>query len=70
MNINLGFLQFASWKRDNPDFYTGSGFWFRFFGYGLHFTNGRMSFSERNGYVKIRRLPFGWRFKPLKKGKY
>jgi len=45
---------------------SGSGFWFRiFWGYGLHFTNGKMRFSERHGYEKFLRLPFGWRIKIL-----
>jgi hypothetical protein len=49
----------------------GSGFWFRiFWGYGLHFTNGRKLFSERNGYEKRLHLPFGWRVKIIKKGSY
>lgn len=41
-------------------------FWFRICGYGLGFTCGYMTFSERNGYVK--KWKFGkWRMKFLHK---
>ena len=36
-------------------------FWFRIFGYGISFEKTRLNFSERNGYKKILKLPFGWR---------
>ena len=61
----------AGWMRKKGEFHPGSGFWFRiFWGYGLHFTNGPMLFSERNGYEKRMKLPFGWRVKIIKKGGY
>lgn len=45
-------------------------FWFRLFGYGLHFKDVRkhsLLFSERNGYV--RRVQIGnWSIKILKPG--
>ena len=47
--------------------YKTKGFWwFRVFGYGLSYvnlTNGKLSFSERNGfsrYIKIGRWSFRW----------
>lgn len=66
----------AGWRqsKDEKEFKRqmghGSGFWFRFLGYGLHFTNGRMLFSERNGLEKRLHLPFGWRVKIIKKKTY
>ena len=69
MNINLGFFQFASWKPD-PEFpgMGGSGCWFRIFGYGLHFTNAPHTFSERNGFKRIKNVPFtSYRWSVLKK---
>jgi len=35
--------------------------WFRIFGFGLFFTKWEPVFSERHGYKKRLRLPFGWR---------
>jgi hypothetical protein len=40
--------------------------WMRFFGRGFSFFNYPPLFSERNGYQKIFKLGFGWRFKFLK----
>jgi len=61
----------AGWKRQQPKDFSGSGFWFRiFWGYGLHFTNGMKLFSERNGYEKRLKLPFGWRVKIIKPRTY
>lgn len=42
--------------------------WFRFGrnGYGLSLKRTSMLFSERNGYDKYLKLPFGWRLKLLK----
>lgn len=39
------------------------GFWFRILGYGLSFRSPKMPilFSERNGYKKSVKLPYGWR---------
>lgn len=59
----------AGWidKKQFEGMRTGSGFWFRiFWGYGLHFTNGMKLFSERNGFEKRLKLPFGWRVKFIK----
>ncbi len=64
MEINLGWFQFASWKQGG---YIGAGFWIRIFGRGFHASNGSLNFSERNGYTKFLRLPFGWRIKGLKR---
>lgn len=41
------------------------GLWFRFWGWGLHFTNAEKTFSERNAYKKFLPLPFVWRVKIL-----
>jgi len=62
-------FEYAFWKNDSK-FYPGNGdgFWFRIFGWGLWFSNGRLHFSERYGHRKIRKLPFGWRFGFLKRG--
>lgn len=68
MKLKHRFLEYAYWKRDDTNDYFGSGFWFRIFGYGLWFSNGALNFSERNGYKKIRKLPFGWRMGFLKRG--
>lgn len=60
MHLNWRFIQFASWKRDGDSF-IGSGFWIRIFGREFHVTNGSLYFSERNGYKKFIKLPFGYR---------
>lgn len=60
----------ASWSPKHPELglpREGSGFWFRIYGYGLHFTNEPKLFSERNGHRKFLPLPFGWRMKLLKR---
>lgn len=47
------------------------GVWFRIFGYGLHISNTRPLFSERNGYRKVVRV-FGVKIEalqPANKGK-
>jgi hypothetical protein len=36
-------FSFGSWK---------DLFWFRIFGYGLSFSKGELSFSEKHGYIK------------------
>ncbi len=36
-------------------------FWFRIFGFGLHFKKSKPLFSERHGYKKLIQLGFGWR---------
>ena len=59
------FFSYAYWKKDNP--FSGSGFWFRILGYGLHFTDAPPLFSERNGYTKKIKLPFGFRMGFLKR---
>lgn len=41
--------------------------WFRIFGVGLCFRNGPPLFSERMGFKKCLRLPFGWRAEVLKR---
>lgn len=46
---------------------NGLWLWFRPFGRGVAVTNGPLLFSERYGYAKFLRLPFGWRAKLLKK---
>jgi hypothetical protein len=71
MNINLnsfnfGFIQFYSWNRKDTGEFSGSGCWFRVFGKGLHFSNGHLTFSERYGYNKFMKLPFGWRVSVIK----
>lgn len=40
--------------------------WFRFFGRGFSLFSYAPLFSERNGYQKVIKLGFGWRFKVLK----
>lgn len=61
----------AGWLKDKKTGRGGSGFWFRiFWGYGLHFTNARLNFSERNGYEKINKIGFGWRIKIIKPRTY
>lgn len=60
------FFCYDSWKRIGNHISASSGFWFRIFGYGLHFTNRNPSFSERNGFNFMLKLPFGWRMKFLK----
>ncbi len=42
-------------------------FWFRIFGYGLHFTTAPMMYSERNGIEKRIRIWKNWRMKGLKR---
>jgi hypothetical protein len=70
MHINWWFFQFESWKSDPKHYFTGSGCWFRIFGYGLHFTNGYPSFSERYGYIKKIKIPFtSFRCSLIKKNK-
>ena len=69
MHINFGFFQFVNWKRYYPNDWIGNGCWFRIFGWGLHFTNGEETFSERQKLVKTLKLPFGYRVKCLKRGK-
>lgn len=67
MSINTRFFQIETWSDDGDD-YLGSGCWFRIFGFGLHFTNGRVSFSERYGYEKFFKIPFTkYRFNILKR---
>lgn len=63
-------IEYSYWKTPTG-FHSlnGSGFWFRIFGWGLWVSNGSFSFSERNGYGKVRKLPFGWHWKFLKRGK-
>lgn len=70
--VKYPFFCWAKWKENesNPATRVGTGFWFRIFGYGLHFTNGRLNFSERNGFQKPLKLPFGWRVKTLKRHEY
>lgn len=68
--MNLGFFQCAFWKRKKKNDFSGSGFWFRILGYGLHFTNGVLAYSERNGFKKFLKLPFGFRCKFLKREEY
>lgn len=55
MGFNLKFIQMESWNN------SSKGFWIRFFGYGIHVTNSRLNFSERNNFVKFYKLPFGYR---------
>lgn len=69
MSINWGFFQFHSWSRDASDDFMGAGCWFRIFGHGLHFNNGQLLFSERNGHSKFLKLPFGYRVKFLRRSK-
>lgn len=76
MKIDYPFFFCAAWKghkcenHEKCDMNPSWGFLFRiFWGYGLHFTNGRKLFSERNGYKKSMKLPFGFRVKILKRGK-
>lgn len=52
MHINTRPVQFLSYQ---------GGFWFRLFGYGLSINNSRLTFSQRNGYTKYARLPFGYK---------
>ncbi len=66
-DMDLKFFKCAGWKRDKDHPFSGSGFWFRLFGYGLHFTNAEPLFSERNGYEKRLKLLSGWRVKFIKK---
>lgn len=70
MEIKHRAIEYAFWRRNN-EFHleNGSGCWFRIFGWGLWFSNGPLSFSERNGYVRVNKLPFGWRYGILKRGK-
>ncbi len=71
MRCDLGFFKFQSWNLDG-DYYKlmkSKGFWFSVFGYGLHFTNSLLLFSERNGFVNYLSLPFGFRVKFLKREK-
>lgn len=70
MEIKHRAIEYAFWRR-NKQFHLefGSGGWFRIFGWGLWFSNGRLNFSERNGHVRIIKLPFGWRMGFLKRGK-
>lgn len=70
MRVSWGFFQFESWN-DKENFYredpVSKGMWFRLFGYGLHFTNSMLLFSERNGHTKYLKLPFGFRVRFLKR---
>jgi hypothetical protein len=68
-NIKHRPIEYVYWKRDADHPVAGAGAWFRIFGWGLWFSNGNLSFSERNGYKKVRKLPFGWRWGILKRGK-
>lgn len=67
--IKHRFFEFASWNRDD-EFreISGVGFWFRICGWGLWFAKRPLTFSERNGFRKVRRLPYGWRWGYLKRG--
>lgn len=68
MEIKHRAIEWAAWRRSKSEFMDGTGFWVRFFGWGLWFSNGPLSFSERNGYKKFVKLPFGWRMGFLKRG--
>jgi len=52
MHIHAGPVQFLSFK---------GGFWFRLFGYGLSVNDIPPTFSQRNGYSKMIRLPMGYK---------
>jgi hypothetical protein len=43
-----------------------SNFWYRWRDRGWLLTRSPMLFSERNGYMEFRQLPFGWRLRRLK----
>ncbi len=59
------FLEYAAWNKQERKCHPSTGFWFRIFGYGVHIVNSPLLFSERHGYTKIRKLPFGFRLKYL-----
>lgn len=44
---------------------SDDGVWFRWGGRGWSLDRSPLTFSERNGYKPFRRLPFGFRLKPL-----
>lgn len=69
LNVDFKFFQIRIWKRNESFPFTGYGFCIRIFGYGFMITNSLILFSERNGYVKFYRLPFGYRLKFLKRTK-
>ena len=71
MQIDLKFFYLYAWKSDNNwNRLNGCGLWFRIFGYGLHFNNAPLLFSERNGLTKIYKLPFGFKMKVLKRDSF
>lgn len=68
MRFNIKLIQFESWcGYDYKDPVFKKIFWIRFLGYGIHITNSRALFSERNGMIKSYKLPFGYRLKFLGK---
>lgn len=67
MKIVHDWFEYSFWNMEDKR--MGKGFWFRVFGYGLWFASGPYTFSERNGYKKVRNLPFGWRYGFLRRGK-
>jgi hypothetical protein len=44
---------------------SDDGVCYRWRGRGWSLDRSPLTFSERNGYREFRRLPFGWRVKPL-----
>jgi len=63
MLINNNIIQLSIYK---------SGLWVRFGkspGNGFSINRSQLLFSERYGYTKIYKLPFGWKFKFLKRRK-
>jgi hypothetical protein len=67
MRINISLLQIESWNIKHNNDLTSKGFYIRIFGVGIKISNCDLSFSERNGYEKYLRLPFGYKLKFLKK---
>ncbi len=61
MDFHFWFIDFHAWKKRKIFGTGGAGFWIRLFGRGFRVTNSDMLFSERNGYKKYIKLPFGYR---------
>ena len=70
MRINLGFLKMETWNDKKlfsiNNHLRSKGFWIKFFGYGIHFSNDPLCFSERNGFKKYISISGKWKIKFVK----
>lgn len=68
MECNLRFFQLYAWRRMNG-YYIDAGCWFRIFGWGLHFSNRPLHFTDITSKRRFIKLPFRYKVALLRRGK-